>query len=444
MDENNNPVLALKKLSEKLWAVNISRLPWYQAWPALVARLVVAALRDLSDGQLSLRAMGLVYTTLLSLVPMLAISFSVLKGFGVHNQIEPLLLRLFEPLGDKAPEIAGHIIGFVDNIKVGVLGVVGLGLLIYSVVSLMQKIEAAFNYTWHVTRQRSFARRFSDYLSILLVGPLLIFFALGMAASVGTAPFLEKVLGYQIISGAFEQFASIVPSILIMLALAYIYMFMPNTRVRFSSALVGALTAGLCWKTIGWIFKSFIAGSANYAAVYSAFATLIVLLIWLYMTWLVMLLGASIAFYFQNPNQMMTRRGIIRLSHRARQRLALMIMQLSAKNFYEGNEAWTADYVARHFHLPPQPVQDVLDALEGEGLLTCTASDPPGFQPGRPPETVSAGDVIAAVNQHGGDASVERKIKAGPEIDAVFSRLDEALAKTGGKTTVRDLLEIEK
>lgn len=440
----NNPLLTLKQFADKIWTVNLNRMPWYKAWPVMAGRVALAVLRDLSDGQLSLRAMGLVYTTLLSLVPMLAISFSVLKGFGVHNQIEPLLLRLFEPLGDKAPEITDHIIAFVDNIKVGVLGTVGLALLIYSVISLMQKIEHAFNYTWHVTRQRTFARRFSDYLSILLVGPLMIFSALGMAASVGSAPLLEKILGHQIVSGAFEQTALVLPAILIVLALAYLYMFMPNTRVKFSSAIVGAVAAATCWKITGIIFKSFISGSANYAAVYSAFATLIVMLIWIYMTWLVLLLGASIAFYCQNPNQMMTRRGIIRLSHRARQRLALMVMQLSAKNFYEGTPPWTADHIARYFHLPPQPVQDVLDALEDEGLLTCTASDPPGFQPGKPPETVSVGDIIAAVNQHGGDAAIERKIKAGPEIDAVFSSLDEALAKTGGKTTVRDLLEIEK
>lgn len=440
----NNPLLTLRKIPERLWALNVNRLPWYQAWPVMAARILLAVMRDLSDGQLNLRAMSLVYTTLLSLVPMLAISFSVLKGFGVHNQIEPLLLRLFDPLGDKAPEIAQLIIDFVDNIKVGVLGAVGLALLIYSVVSLMQKIEHAFNYTWHVTRERSFARRFSDYLSILLVGPLMIFSALGMAASVGSAPFLEKILGYQVVSGAFEQIAGILPTILIMLALAYIYMFMPNTRVKFSAALVGAVVAAAFWKITGLVFKSFIAGSANYAAVYSAFATLIVMLIWIYMTWLVLLLGASIAFYFQNPNQMMTRRGIIALSHRARQRLALMVMQLSARNFYDGATAWTADQIARSFHLPPQPVQDVIDALEDEGLLTCTASDPPGYQPGRPPETVSVRDIIIAVNTHGGEAPLERKIKAGPEIDAVFSSLDDALAKTGGKTTVRDLLEIEK
>ncbi|HLE93238.1 MAG TPA: YhjD/YihY/BrkB family envelope integrity protein, partial [Sulfuricaulis sp.] len=135
------------------------------------ARMLYAVGRDLGEGQLTLRAMSLVYTTLLSLVPLIALSFSVLKGFGVHNQVRPVLLAFLEPLGEKGIQITDQVIGFVNNIKVGVLGALGLGLLIYTVVTLLQKIELAFNFVWRIKRARPLAQRFSQYLSVLMIGP---------------------------------------------------------------------------------------------------------------------------------------------------------------------------------------------------------------------------------------------------------------------------------
>jgi len=144
-----------------------SRPPWQRG---LIngLRIIQLLIRDLAEGQITLRAMGLVYTTLLSMVPLLAVSFSVLKGFGVHNQVRPLLLKLLEPLGEKGVEITDQIITFVDNVQVGVLGAVGLALLFYTVISLLQKVERAFNYTWRVSRPRPLSQRFSDYLSVIL------------------------------------------------------------------------------------------------------------------------------------------------------------------------------------------------------------------------------------------------------------------------------------
>lgn len=151
-------ILDLKSaIKRTLWDVDVAALPPARSLAVRFFRVVYVVLRDLLEGQLTLRAMSLVYTTLLSMVPVLAISFSVLKGFGVHNQVEPLMLKFLEPLGEKGVEITAQILGFVENMRVGVLGAVGLGLLIYTVISLMQKIERAFNFIWHVKRLRPLA-----------------------------------------------------------------------------------------------------------------------------------------------------------------------------------------------------------------------------------------------------------------------------------------------
>ena len=164
-------------LNALLWDTGIASLPRWQAWLLQMLRILTATARDIAEGILTLRAMGLVYTTLLSLVPLLAVSFSVLKGFGVHNQVEPMLLSMLEPLGEKGVELTNKIIGFVDNVNVRVLGSLSLVFLFYTVVSLMTKIEQSLNSTWRIRGGRNFIQRITEYLSVVMIGPILIFTA---------------------------------------------------------------------------------------------------------------------------------------------------------------------------------------------------------------------------------------------------------------------------
>ena len=165
------------RINELIWETDVSTLPLWKRPMLHLVRFLYVLGRDLLEGQLTLRAMSLVYTTLLSLVPLLAISFSVLKAFGVHNQMEPFLFQFLAPLGDKGLELGREIIGFVENVKVGVLGSLGLGMLVYTVISLLHKIELSFNFIWRVNQARSIAQRFTEYLSVLVIGPFLVFSA---------------------------------------------------------------------------------------------------------------------------------------------------------------------------------------------------------------------------------------------------------------------------
>ena len=308
-----------------IWDVDVASLPAWAGWFVRLVRILYAVVRDLGDGMLSLRAMSLVYATLLSLVPLLAISFSVLKGLGVHyDQLEPRLLDFLAPLGEKGVEITEYIIAFVERVEVGVLGAVGLGFLVYTVVSLMQKIERSFNDTWQVTRHRPFAQRFSGYLIVLLIGPVLVFSSMGITASVMGSDAVAALTAIQPLGALVKLAGKLVPYFLIIAAFTSIYVFLPNTRVRVRSALVGAAVAGFLWETAGWAFASFILGSTKYTVVYSAFASLILFMIWLYLSWLILLVGASIAFYHQHPEFLTVRRGELRMSNRLRAKLALL------------------------------------------------------------------------------------------------------------------------
>lgn len=427
-------------LGRLIWDVNVDRLAWWQARAIGALRITLAVFRDFLSGQLSLRATSLVFTTLLSLVPLLAVAFSVLKGFGVHNQLEPALLNFLAPLGDKGVEITNRIIGFVENVKAGVIGSLGLGLLFYTIISLMHKIERAFNYTWHVHEHRSISERFGDYLSVIIVGPVLVFSSMGLTAAVvgsGVVTGLSQIQPFGWLIGVASR---TLPYVLVVAAFTLIYVFMPNTRVRVRSALVGGVVAGVLWQSAGVLFATFVAQSPNYAAIYSAFATLIVFMFWLYVSWLILLIGASIAFYHQHPEYLAPGSGVMRLSDRLKVKLALMITALIGDHFYRGRPAWDVRALARHLALPVEIVKPVLEALESADLIARTDDDPPAFVPGRPFEATPLKQAVDAVRQAGeGPRLNPARMPAVAGIERLMAELDTATERALDGYTLKDI-----
>ncbi len=425
-----------------LWGEELGEVRGLRRWVIAPIRLLVVLTRQVVQGQLNLRAMSLVYTTLLSIVPLLAVSFSVLKGFGVHNQVEPLLMNFLEPLGPKGKELSDNIIGFVENVRVGVLGSLGLLFLLYTVVSLIQKVESSFNYVWQVERLRGIAQRFSNYLSVILVGPVLVFTALGVTATAMNNALVQQLMSIQPFGDLIVSVGKLVPYLLVIAAFTFIYMFIPNTRVRFIPAFVGGVFAGILWQSSGWVFAAFIATSANYAAIYSSFAILILLLIWLYLNWLILLLGCQVAFYIQYP-QYMTRQAVeLRLSNRLRERLALQIMFMIADRHLNRQEPWTSVDLVHHLALPMQPVHHVLQLMVDAGFLSETSDEPPAYLPRRDIETISLAELYEVVRCAGENqlltlATLPHELQVEHTMDAVQRAVESQL----GNRSLKDLLQ---
>jgi len=425
-----------------LWRDDLRDLHGGRRMLFIAARLVVVLLRQLINGQLNLRAMSLVYTTLLSLVPLLAVSFSVLKGFGVHNQIEPALLHFLAPLGPKGIELSNNIIGFVENIKVGVLGSLGLLFLLYTVVSLIQKVESSFNYVWQVERLRGMAQRFSSYLSVILIGPVLVFTALGVTATAMNNNLVQQLMSVEPLGQIVLTLSKLLPYLLVIAAFTFIYMFIPNTRVKASAALCGGLVAGVLWQSSGWAFAAFIATSSNYAAIYSGFAIVILLLIWLYLNWLVLLLGAQVAFYVQYP-QYLTRSPVqLRLSNRLRERLALQVMFMVADHHLRQREPWTTESLVRYLGLPMQPVQHVLQLMLDAGFLAETSDEPPAYLPRQDVATISLAELYRVVRSAGENRFLTMKaLPHEAQVEQLMNTVQQSVDDRLNALTLRDLVK---
>lgn len=399
--------------------------PWFLVQLRKSTRLFYVVIRDLADGQLTLRAMSLVYTTLLSMVPLLALSFSVLKGFGVHNQIEPMLKNILLPLGEQGVEITQRIIEFVNNVKVGVLGSLGLFLLLYTVISLIQKIERAFNFTWHVSQTRPFAQRFSDYLSVIFVGPVLIFTAIGITASISSATIVQELQSISIVGDVITYTGKAIPYLLVIVAFTFIYIFIPNTRVKFRSALIGAIIAGVLWETTGWFFTSFLVHSTKYTAIYSAFATLMLFLIWLYVSWIILLIGASIAFYSQNPEHIRAKKITYHISIRAKEYLATQILLEICKRYYHLKKEVTFDELAKLTNVPSIILDKVISSLEKGAFVVHTCDVPVRYYPAKPLEKINLYDVLQHIRSDGDAFHTSENIRENsPEIERLFDIMD--------------------
>ena len=426
---------------EDLWSLDLRSSGRLKGFLIRLLRLLYVGFKEFSEGQLNLRAMSLVYTTILSLVPLLAVSFSVLKAFGVHNQMEPLLYNFLAPLGPKGTELTQRVIGFVENMKVGVLGSVGLGMLIYTVVSLIKKIEEAFNYIWRVKSPRSFARRFSDYMSVLLIGPVLVVSAIGLTASIMSTSIMQAIIEIEPFGSIFYYAGKILPYILICVAFTFIYMFVPNTRVNFRSALVGGIFGGVLWESTGWLFASFVVSSTKYAAIYSGFAIMILFIIWLYLSWLILLVGAEVAFYHQYPQLLTLSAEATILSNRLKERLALTVMFLIALHFFENRPPWNMNGLVAHLGIPVEPVSDTIDILKKNGLIVESSSEPPDYLPGKDLDVIKLKEIIRAVRTYGEKAIFVQKMDLPvPEVEEVMSDIETSVENALGERTLKDMI----
>ncbi len=427
--------------NEFLWETKFTKLNKAQVLLIQNLRIFYGAFQDIKSGLPSLRAMGLVYTTLLSLVPLLAVSFSVLKGFGAHNQLEPMLASLLEPLGEKGIQISQQIISFVDNIKVGVLGSVGLLLLIYTVLSLVKKIETAFNTTWRISVTRNIVQRFSNYLSVILLGPLLLFASAGLSASLHSSAIIDSLQAIEPFGSLLVFFGILTPYILTVISFSLIYLLIPNTKVQFRSALYGAIVTTILWKAVGTLFTAFIVDSTNYAAVYSSFAILIIFMIWIYISWLIILTGASISYYHQNPDRISNKSKMIRLSCRLREKLALTIMQLIARNFHNNDKQWTLKTLARETTISEDALIIIISSLISDKLITTSGEDNTHYLPSQSIENIRIATILSSARRAEESRELNPEdVESEPQVCQIISDMEQAVTSAIEKKTLKDLI----
>ena len=398
-----------------------------------------AVLRDLTGGQINLRAMGLVYTTLLTLIPLAAFSFAILKLFGAGGDLQPVVYQFFSALGPAdAAKLTSRVVLFANHVGGGVLGSVGFALLAWTLIGTIKKVEDSFNFLWRVQKARSFTRRITEYLTLVVGGPVILVMFIGFShRAIDSAPFrdLRRLPWIDLITAAGIKLA---PYVTVIVFFTGLYLMVPNTRVRWRPAMIGALVAGVIWAAVGRVFTAFVVHSTRLAIVYAGFAFIVAGLLWTYLGWLILLAGAQLSFYIQNP--MYLRLGLqeLKLSGAESEQLALRMMYLVGRAYLTGERRWNLTALATELGLPGIAVAHMVTALEHCGILVVTEEDE--LLPARDLGRIRVAEILdVARSRRPGDFTP--RVVPIPPVDRLLAAIDEARRSRCADLTLRELVQ---
>lgn len=330
----------------------------------------ILAVRNIRGAQLNIRAGALTYSTLLSIVPMLAVLFAIARGFGFQNTVQSELGRYFAGQAD----LLGRTMAFIDQsleyAKGGVFLGVGIILLLYTVFALLSKIESNFNDIWQIKHGRHYVRQFTDYLALMVITPVFLICNAGFSIILNTAAGQEHILSW-----AVGPVASAIPYVITTLLFVFLYMYVPNTKVRFGSALFAGLFAGIAFQLFQVLYISGQVWISKYNAIYGSFAALPLLLLWLQLSWFICLFGAELAFAHQNVSKFDFEQETRNISRRYRDFILLAVTHIIVKRFAQGAPPYTASEISEQFRIPSQLTSDTLDMLLVTGVVAETPAE---------------------------------------------------------------------
>jgi len=427
-------------LQHDLWTIEANRLSWFQSLLLRQVRVGTAVIHGFFADRCMLSASALTYTTLLSIVPLLALMFALLKGFGVQNPLEPLIIQHLA-LGTE--EIVSQIISYIDNTNVARLGVVGVVALVFVVLTLLSNIEKSFNRIWGVDETRPLLRRFADYFSVVTIGPVFVLAAISMTSSLASNQLVTHLQENTYFGPLILVLFKSIPYVGMWIAFTILYIFMPNTRVNVKAALIGGIFGGTLWQLAQWGYVHFQVGVGRYNAIYGTMAALPIFMVWLYVSWLIVLLGVEMAYAWQNLHLLPSDIRGSDVNFASRELVSLTVMLVVSEPFYRGTPGWDSAQVAAGLDLPPRLAQDILQQLVRLGFLSEVRDgrqDRQVYQPGRALDMLTVHDLLQGLKQDGVNYT---RLRSTPER-AVVREIEEAIDAAGrnalAELTLQDLV----
>ena len=429
----------LRFVRHDIWEMELTDSRWWQRLLLQVGQLSVLVCRDfLADGCV-LRASALTFTTLLSIVPLFALMFSVLKAFGVQNELEPLLL---EHLTAGAQGAVPRIIEYINNTNVARLGTFGLVFLVVTVLTLLSNIEKTFNRVWRVSETRPLLRRFTDYFSVVTIGPIFVVAAISMTSSLQSQGVVQALLDKVYVGELLLFLFKILPFMVMWLVFCGVYLFMPNVRVSPRAALIGGVFGGTLWQLSQWGYVHFQVGVARYNAIYGTMAALPIFMVWIYMSWLIVLLGLELSYAVQNLRSVRLDLRVSEANFNCRRSVALTLLVYLGRCFYRADKAPNDEQVTVHLGIPPRLLRDIIDELQRLGWVVQVTGDGEdcSYQPAMALEKIDMAAVLASLADDGNGCENLKQVREWQTVTALSARLRVAETEALQGVSLRDLV----
>jgi membrane protein len=394
----------LRSLHVDVWRSRLEELSGFRAFWVRLRRVAVLSFRGLFNDQL--RASALTYYSALSVVPFVALLFGIARGFGYEQLLQKQLLEKLAAQHEAVARISGFAHSLLGHTQGGLIAGIGIVFLFYSVILVLMSIENYFNEIWHVERGRPFRRKISDYLAFMLIAPFLfvtasgltVFFTTEVKTIVKTTEFLGAI------KPAIFYLLNLLPYVTIWLLFTFMYIFMPNTKVHFKTGLLAGFLAGSTFQLFQWAYITFQIGVARYNAIYGSFAALPLFLIWLQLSWTITLIGAEIAYAYQNAALFDYEPDCKAISPSLQRLLNLGVVHLLVRDFADGQISSDEPRVAEKLGIPPLLLRQILDQLVDAGIVSRIKkeADPKeAYQPARRTDQFTIKRVIELLEKHG-------------------------------------------
>lgn len=428
-------------LTQGVWIKDETDFSGRGWWAVRQLRIIIFTARGFGRHDTAVRSAALSFFTIMSLVPILALVFAIFKGFSSEDAFNKLLYDLMDSMPSYKPLIE-QIVVFIGNLlgrtRGGVMAIGAFFLLIWAVIQVFGNVEGAFNKIWEVKRSRSFARRFTAYMALVIVVPILLLAA--NSVYLGIRREVEVFTG----SLGAEILFSLAGMVLVMLMFSLIYFVLPNTGVKYKNALKAGIVAGIAFSLfqVGYVFLQ---GSLSaYNAIYGTFAAIPLFLLWLQISWQILLFGGELSFAMQNVHDFVAERGAKTFSYDNRCKIMIATMAITIRNYLDGGGLSTPEQVAEEIGVPVRTIRDVAGELEEDGMLLFVQNETTGksdsMAPARDPRSIRFFDVIAAVTGRGHDLTRPHETALMERVDATYEKVKGDLRSSDDNMLLVDLI----
>jgi membrane protein len=427
-----------------IWRIRLKNLPRTQIFFIKQLRVVLLSLRGFSENKCRLRASALTFYSLLSVVPVVALGFGVAKGFGSEKNLEKQLLEKFPGQEDVLMQVIGFAHTLLEETKGGMIAGIGVVVLFWIVIKLLSNIERSFNDIWGIKEARSTGRKLSDYVSIMLICPILVIMSGSITVFIVTQVTLitERFAFLGVFSPIIFFMFKLLPYCAIWGVFTFIYIFMPNTKVNFRSGLIAGVIAGTIYQIAQWAYISFQVGVAQYNAIYGSFAALPLFLIWLQISWLIVLFGAEISFALQNIDTYEFEPDCLRVSTSFKKLISLQTAHLLIKNFSNGHAPLTAIQISHTLETPIRLVSQILYEFVESGIASETKTEEYNqfaYQPSRDINILTIKYIFDALEQRGTDEIPVAQTRELKTLSEALKTFNDTIEKSPANRLLKDI-----
>jgi len=433
----------IKNLNELIWHSPNKSISRWESFFYKQLRILVLAGRGFNADKVQLRASALTFYSMLSLVPIVAIAFAIAKGFGLDENLKQAIVENSQFQSEVTDWLLNNASSALEKTRGGYIAGIGIVILFWSVLSLLENIENSFNHIWQVRIGRPWYRKVTDYFTFLLIAPIFIILSSSITVFVSTelTDFMSKAPILSYFKPIITFLIKFAPYILFWISMTILFIVMPNTKVKFTPALISGIIAGTILHLLQWMYFELQFGITKLNAIYGSFAAVPLFIIWMQSSWIIVLIGAELTYANQNISRFEQEFQSIKISYFQKRALILLILQRIIRNFAIGEKPLSAEEISVGLSIPVRLARDILQDLQNVELVSVIQEEgvEQRYQPALDINRITISYVFSKMDRKGASQITISRNEDYEKVTSILEKFDRLVAKSGSNILIKDL-----